>query len=72
MHQPPTRTERVQGFVNGQPMTLVRLVHDGPCVFVDHQCSCGLLDIGIVRDDSGESLASFSERWSAVNRAVNG
>ncbi len=26
-----------------------RAAHDGPCVFVDHQCSCGLLDIGIVR-----------------------
>lgn len=27
----------------------VRAEHDGPCVFVDKQCSCGVLDIGIVR-----------------------
>lgn len=27
---------------------IVRAEHDGPCVFVDHQCSCGKLDIGIV------------------------
>lgn len=25
----------------------VRLAHDGPCVFVDSQCRCGRLDLGI-------------------------
>ena len=26
-----------------------RIEHDGPCVFVDHQCSCGRLDVGVTR-----------------------
>jgi hypothetical protein len=30
--------------------TIGRLIHDGPCVFVDGQCSCGLLDLGVVDD----------------------
>ncbi len=30
--------------------TLVRAMHDGECVFIEHQCSCGKLDIGMVRE----------------------
>lgn len=40
--QPAIRWEEEDG--------LVRAVHDGPCVFVDGQCSCGILDLGIVRE----------------------
>ena len=29
---------------------IVRAEHDGPCVFIDGQCSCGVLDLGVVRE----------------------
>jgi hypothetical protein len=31
--------------------TIIRVEHDGPCVFVDDQCSCGILDLGVVEGD---------------------
>lgn len=43
--RPPIRWERVE-WDGGY---LVRAVHDGPHVFRDGQCSCGVLDLGIVR-----------------------
>lgn len=28
----------------------VSLEHDGPCVFVDGECACGMLDLGLPSD----------------------
>jgi len=46
--QPPVYGEHFELIVAGRRMAGTRLVHDGPCVFVDDECSCGVLDLGII------------------------
>jgi hypothetical protein len=49
--QPECRSVRTAAVIDGVEYEYLVLEHDGPCVFVDHQCSCGRLDVGIIEGD---------------------
>lgn len=61
--RPEVRSERFVQVVDGHRYEGVQLTHDGPCVFVDHRCSCGRLDIGIVRDERAHRVIVDEPAW---------
>lgn len=48
--QPAITWEHVDMEVAGRKVAMVRATHPGePCVFVNGQCTCGVMDLGVTR-----------------------